>query len=223
MSVELGSRSRDPQRDSPVRTDLASSATAARDAVATNSPSSSPHPSPRPVSSSSLSSPAVCKSPLASKPADVSPASWCARQVHATIAPVSRVSCTSCSTLRPPFLARDHTLRWILGYFRSYSLLFRMLRFSFFILDSSLLPLAFLLVSFAIGLRPPSLLSTSRSLSRFDISYIRCLLFGHRSPLAYDAARSVAGGTLSLDFDLPFPFPLSLCVAYNVPLRSWTQ
>ena len=99
------------------RTALASSATAARDDNATNSPSSSlhPHRSPRPSSSSSslvspLSSFADRKPLLASKHVNVAPAPWCAPQVRATIAPVSRVSCTSCSTPHPSSLARGHTL-----------------------------------------------------------------------------------------------------------------
>ena len=103
------------------RTVLAMSATVARDANATNSHSSLalpllPHPC-RPLSSLSslsLSSFADCKSPLASSHADVTFAPWCAPQVCATIAPVSRVSCTLCLTPRSPFLARDHTFHWTL-------------------------------------------------------------------------------------------------------------
>ena len=85
-----------------------------RDAVATNSSSPS-------SSSSSLSSFAAFKSPLASNPADVTLAPWCAPQARATIAPVSRVSCTSCSTPRPSVHTRDHMLRQTFGRFRAYS------------------------------------------------------------------------------------------------------
>jgi hypothetical protein len=141
------------------------------------SPPTRPRPrliAPHPLSSSSLSSLAVYKSPLASKPADVSPAPWCAPQARPTIDPVSRVSCTSCSTPRTPFLARGHTLRWTFSCIRTYSLPFRMFRLSFFILDSSLLSLASLFVSFAIGLRLSPLPSTSRPLSRFNSAFIGC-------------------------------------------------
>ena len=134
-----------------------------RDAVATNSSSPS-------SSSSSLSSFAAFKSPLASNPADVTPAPWCAPQARATIAPVSRVSCTSCSTPRPSVHTRGsyaspdiwpfsglfpHTLRMF-----SVSL-FRLRLAPFF---------SFPLVSFAIKLRPLPLLSTSCPLSRLDIT-----------------------------------------------------
>ena len=88
------------------------------------------HPRPS-SSSSSLSSPAICKSPLASNPADVSPAPWCAPQVCATIAPVNHASYTSGSTHRPPFLARTHVFRWTFSCKRTYSLLFRMFLPSF--------------------------------------------------------------------------------------------
>ena len=62
-----------------------------------------------------------------------------------------------------------------------YSFPFRMFRFSFFILDSSLLPLASLFVSFAIGHRPSPLLSTSR----FDIKSIRRFLSEYRTLLSH--------------------------------------
>ena len=82
---------------------LASSVSDTRDGRANTTNLCSPHPCPRPLSSSlslSLSSPAICKPPLASNPADITLAPWCAPQVCATIAPVSRVSCTLSSTPR---------------------------------------------------------------------------------------------------------------------------
>ena len=75
------------------------------------------------------------------------------------------------------------------------------------------------IVSFAIGLRPPPLLSTSRLLSRFKC-YIHSLLSSlitgspsHTTPRALSPVR------LSLS-TFAFAFPLSLCVAYIVSLRS---
>ena len=127
-----------------MRTALASSATAARDDNATNSPSSSLPPiarlAPRP-SSAPISSFADCKSPHQNTP-NVAPAPWCAPQVRATIAPVSRVSCTSCSTPRSSSLVRGHSFPWTFSYLWTYSLPIRMFPFSFFILDSSLSLLA---------------------------------------------------------------------------------
>ena len=80
------------------------------------------------------------------------------------------------------------------------------------------------LASFAIGLRPPPLLSTSRSLSHFDIQYTRCFFLNTGPPFAYDAARSIAGWTLVFDFAPPFP-PISFspCVAYIVSMQRRTQ
>ena len=43
---------------------------------------------------------------------NVAPAPWCAPQVRATIAPVSRVSCTSFATPRSSSLARGHSFSW---------------------------------------------------------------------------------------------------------------
>ena len=165
------------------RTALASSTTAARDDNATNSPSSSlhPHRSPCPSSlSSSLISPlssfADRKPPLASKHVNIAPAPWCAPQVHATIAPVSRVSCTSCSTPRHRLSLVDTHSLGHLNYLWTYSFPLRMFSFTIFILDLShrSFLLAPLLVPLAIGLRPPPLPSTSRSLSRLDTQYIPC-------------------------------------------------
>ena len=97
---------------------------------------------PRP---SSLSSLAVCKSPLAPNPADVTPAPWCAPQPCATIALVSHVSCTSCSTPRLSVHTRDHMCRRTCSCLWKYLLPFRTFYLSIFILDSSLFSLASLL------------------------------------------------------------------------------
>ena len=110
--------------------------------------------------------------------ADVAPAPWCPPQARATIAPVSRVSCMSCSTL----------------------------------------------VSFAIGPRLSPLLSTSRPLSRINITFIRCFHFGYWTPFAYDAVRcvaSVAGRTLlsTLAFLSPH-LSLSVCIAHRIATDS---
>ena len=118
------------------RTALASSATAARDDNATNSPSSSLHHHRSPCScflAAAAPRPprpfprfADCKSPLASNHADITSAPWCTPQVCATIAPVSRVSCTSCSTPRSSSLTRRHIFSWTFSCFRVYSLGSRM-------------------------------------------------------------------------------------------------
>ena len=73
--------------------------------------------------------------------------------VRATIAPVSRVSCTSCSTPRPSPLARDYTFRWTFSCLWTYSLPICMFCFSFLVLDSS---------------------RSSRK-SRLNTTFIRCL------------------------------------------------
>jgi hypothetical protein len=80
--------------------------------------------------------------PVRLRPCRRHPAPWCAPQARATIAPINRMSCTSCSTSRLSSLARDHTCRRTFSCCRTYSLPFRMFCFSSFILDSSLLSLA---------------------------------------------------------------------------------
>ena len=62
--------------------------------------------------------------------ADATPAPWCAPRARATIAPVSRMSCTSCSTPRLLFLARDHTYRRTFSYIRVHSLLCQYVSFT---------------------------------------------------------------------------------------------
>jgi hypothetical protein len=82
---------------------------------------------------------------------------------------------------------------------------------------------SFPLVSFAIGPRLSPLLSTSRPLSRLDITFIHCVYSEYRTLFAYDAVRSVAGRTVPFDSALPFPHFSPLCVAYAVSLRTRTQ
>ena len=97
-----------------------SSATAARDDNATNSPSSSLHPHSSPRPSSFVLVPRLRPSPRSPTASlhshqntpNVAPAPWCAPQVRATIAPVSRMSCTSCATPRSSSLARGHSFSW---------------------------------------------------------------------------------------------------------------
>ena len=158
-------------------------------------------------SSSPLSSFADCKPPLASKHVDVAPAPWCAPQVRSTIAPVSRVSCTSCSTPRSSSLARGHSFPWTFSYLWTYSLPIRMFPFSFFILDSSLSLLA--------SLSPPLP-------SDFDYRRSfrpRAFTLNTGSPFAYDAARSVAGRTTLFGLRLYFS-PPSLCSVHCIAADS---
>src|SRR5437879_1515803 len=54
------------------------------------------------------------------------PAPWCVPQVCATIAPVSHVSYTSCSTPCTPFLTHDYMIRWTFSCIRTHSLPFHM-------------------------------------------------------------------------------------------------
>ena len=207
MSAEHGIRSRDPRASPRMRTALASSAAIARDDIATNSPLVL-----APLNSSLVSpfsSFADCKPPLASKHVDVAPAPWCAPQVRATIAPVSRVSCTSCSTPTPrsSSLARGHSFPWTFSYLWTYSLPIRMFPFSFFILRLVALPFSFSLAPFAIGLRLPPLLSTSRFHFEYRIPLrIRCRALCRRQD-----------NTLWTSTLLP---PPSLSVAYIVSLRT---
>ena len=103
-----------------------------------------------------------------------------------------------------PYVSLD--ILAVYGHMHSLSVCFRL---SFFILDPSLPSLAPFPFALAIEPQFSPLLSTSHLLSRFDISYIHCLLSGHRTPFAYDAARSVAGGAHSLwtwTSLSPFPF-----------------
>ena len=87
-----------------------------------------------------------------------------------------------------------------------------MFHFSLFILDSSLPSLASLLFSLAIGLRLSPLLSTSRLLSRLNITFICCFLSEYRTLLLHT--------TLWTPFDI-VPLSPPLCIAYIVLL--WTQ
>ena len=128
----------------------------------------------RTSSSLSLSSFADCYSPLTSNHADVTSAPWCVPQVCATIAPVSRVSCTSCSTPRSSSLARRHMFFWTFSCFRIYSLAICMFS-PFFLYLRPVAPFfSFHIVSFAIGVRPLLLLSPLHLLSHFNIIFILC-------------------------------------------------
>ena len=199
------------------RLTLALSVSNTCDGHANTTNSCSPHLHPR-LPSSSLSLPTTYKFPLASNPADISPAPWCAPQVCAAIAPVSCMSCMSSLTPCPPFLACGHVLHWTFSCKRTYMLLLRMFLLSFFILDLSLLSLAsphFPLPSVPNSHRSFRLRACCRALTphTFAAFYLNARLPSHTTPRARRWQDSLFG------FDSRFLFPLSLhsiqCIAMN--------